>query len=287
MLTLVEAISLAGDRAKQNDDASGSLLRTAWVIDGATDLGPPLSGAASDAAWLAIGLNGSITEASAHVDELGVDEDEMRGMLKATSKRAEKDFARFADAAKAERWQLPTASVLIVSDHEDELLGMDLGDCRCFALDADGAAHSAGSREHGTDDEQERARAASKRSGAAASLRDPDTMTMLRAVRAKHNESDGAYWVFGVQPECADRARLWTLPVKRPAHVLLCTDGFSALVDRYGVYDAGSLVHAALNKGLQELGRELRAIESADAGGAQHPRFKKSDDATALLLRLT
>ena len=35
------------------------------------------------------------------------------------------------------------------------------------------------------------------------------------------------------------------------------------------------------------VGRELRAIEAADAGGSRHPRFKQSDDATAVLLRLT
>ena len=35
------------------------------------------------------------------------------------------------------------------------------------------------------------------------------------------------------------------------------------------------------------LGRELRAIETADAAGARHPRFKPSDDATALLMRLS
>ena len=65
------------------------------------------------------------------------------------------------------------------------------------------------------------------------------------------------------------------------------TDGFSALTDRYGAYDAPGLVRAALDKGLQELGRELRAIETADAAGARHPRFKPSDDATALLMRLS
>ena len=65
------------------------------------------------------------------------------------------------------------------------------------------------------------------------------------------------------------------------------TDGFSALSDRYRVYDAAGLVRAALEKGLQELGRELRAIEAADATAARHPRFKASDDATALLMRLS
>jgi len=41
-----------------------------------------------------------------------------------------------------------------------------------------------------------------------------------------------------------------------------------------------------MNKGLAILGEQLRSIESADSGGDKFPRFKKSDDATALLLRL-
>ncbi|MEZ6022223.1 MAG: hypothetical protein R3C16_02140 [Hyphomonadaceae bacterium] len=38
MLTFVESISLAGDRAKQNDDACGFAHGRGWVLDGATDL---------------------------------------------------------------------------------------------------------------------------------------------------------------------------------------------------------------------------------------------------------
>lgn len=283
MLTLVEAISLAGDRAKQNDDVAGTYGQFAWVIDGATDLlSPPISPWASDAAWIAYQVHDEFSRNAPHTEP---NAHRLRGLIWQASMQAKMAFKNFGEAD--ERWKSPTASVLAVAEADDGLIGIDLGDCRCFALDADGTAHSAGSRQNGTDDEQQRARDASKRSGAAASLRDPDTMTMLRAVRAQHNLVGGNYWVFGLQPSCADHARAWTVPVKRPAHVLLCTDGFSALVDRYTVYDAGRLVKAALDKGLQELGRELRAIETDDAGGAAHPRFKKSDDATALLLRLS
>ena len=42
----------------------------------------------------------------------------------------------------------------------------------------------------------------------------------------------------------------------------------------------------AAHEGLAALGEELRAIEAGDAGGDRRPRFKKSDDATALLLRV-
>jgi hypothetical protein len=69
--------------------------------------------------------------------------------------------------------------------------------------------------------------------------------------------------------------------------LLLASDGFLALASDYGAYGADGLMAAAMEKGLDALGQELRAIEAADAGGDKFPRFKKSDDATALLLRLS
>lgn len=280
MLTFVESISLAGDRKKQNDDALGFTAARAWVIDGATDLhNGPISGAASDAAWLANFINARLH---------GLGGNDPSAIFRSISADAAAAFAAMSSGRSYEAWASPTASVLMLEDlGGGRIGGSDLGDCRCFALGADGAALAAGSKFSATDDEQKRARDATKSAGAAALLRDPDTVAMLRAVRARHNLSGGDYWVFGLQPECADHTRIWHLDFERPAHLLLCTDGFSALVDRYAAYGAAGLVRAALDKGLQELGRELRAIETADAAGARHPRFKPSDDATALLLRLT
>jgi hypothetical protein len=280
MLTFVEAISLAGDRAKQNDDAVGFIGTRGWVIDGATDLhSDPLTFAASDASWLASYINRRLNDCGGN---------DHGATFRDISRDAAQAFAATLNGRPYERWQSPTASVLVVKEVAGgRVYGGDLGDCRCFGLDAEGGGHTRGSKDTATDDEQARARDATKRAGAAALLRDPDTVTMLRRVRASHNLPESGYWVFGLQPECGDHARHWTLEMKGPSHLLLCTDGFSALVDRYKVYDAAGLVKAALDKGLQELGRELRAIETEDAGGAAHPRFKKSDDATALLLRLT
>ena len=39
-------------------------------------------------------------------------------------------------------------------------------------------------------------------------------------------------------------------------------------------------------KGLRALGEEVRAIEAGDQDGRKFPRLKKSDDATAVLLRV-
>ncbi len=275
MLTLVESISLAGDRRKQNDDAFGLSATRAWVLDGATDLHEaPLSGAASDASWIAQTANACLHQLQG----------DLRDVVRTASASAADAFHRLLNGRPLERWQSPISSLLIVEETPAGLCGLDLGDSRVFALDAGAAVHAAGGPEEAADAESKLA--AQQTDADKPLLRRTATIEMLRRMRAELNHP-GASWTFGLDSACADHARTWRFALRRPAHILLMTDGFSALVDRYRAYDAGGLVQAALDAGLQELGRELRAIESADASGALHPRFKASDDATALLLRLT
>lgn len=276
MLTFVESLSLAGDRAKQNDDACGFLGARAWVLDGATDLhDAPLTGWASDASWIAHFANAQLH---------GAEGGDLRSAVFETSAAAALAFANMAGGRAYERWQSPISSLLMIEESPTGVSGLDLGDSRVIGLGADGAACAAGGPEGAADDES--ALASQQTDAHKPLLQRTDTIGMLRRMRADLNR-EGSRWTFGIDPTCAAHAQLWTLDLKRPAHVLLMSDGFSALVDRYGAYDAAGLVRAALAKGLQELGRELRAIEHDDAGGARHPRFKKSDDATALLMRLT
>jgi hypothetical protein len=277
MLTFVESISLAGDRQKQNDDAHGFDSGAAWVIDGATDLDDaPLSGAKSDAAWLA-----HFTSTYFHGRASKRD---LRKLIEGASVAAREEFLRLAGGPPTLRWKWPIASLVVCAEHDDQLVGLHLGDCRLLALGADGALLEGGV--HASHAQDEADLAAAQTDSGKPLLDRTATIAMLRQLRAGQNQ-DGGGWTFSLDPKCAQHAKMWTLKLHRPAHVLICTDGFSALADRYGAYDSAELVRAALDKGLQELGRELRAIETADASGAQHPRFKASDDATALLMRLT
>jgi len=68
--------------------------------------------------------------------------------------------------------------------------------------------------------------------------------------------------------------------------MLLTSDGFLALASDYDRYHAEGLVEAASAKGLRALYNELREIENSDLEARHYPRFKKSDDATAVLLRV-
>lgn len=274
MFTYVEAISLAGDRAKQNDDALGHAHGRAWVIDGATDLqDKKFTGAASDAAWIAHFANAQFHAAGGGT---------LRDIVRDASEAATEAYARIAGAAP-EKWMSPIASLLMAEETSEGVAGLHLGDCRMFALDADGNVFEGGPPVDVADAEAKLA--AQQQDADKPLLRRDSTIAMLRQMRGSLNQA-GASWTFGLDPACADNAKTWALTLKRPAHVLLMTDGFSALADRYGAYTQGGLVQAALTRGLQELGRELRAIEDADAG-SKYPRFKKSDDATAVLMRLS
>ena len=277
MLTFIEAISLAGDRKKPNDDAYGFAGARAWVLDGATDMhGAPLTGWATDASWIAHFANRRL-----HAADLGAD---MREVIRDVSTQAAAAFSSLSKGAAFEKWQSPISSLLMIEETPDGVRGLDLGDSRVFALDVVDAVHAAGGVIGGRDEEAD---AASKQTDADKPLLERTaTIDMLRRNRARLNKP-GAPWTFGIDPACADHARTWAFELPRPAQILLMTDGFAVLADQYGAYDQAGLVRAVTERGLQELGRELRAIEAADAGGAKHPRFKASDDATALLLRLS
>ncbi|MES1196996.1 MAG: hypothetical protein ABUL55_00075 [Pseudomonadota bacterium] len=282
MLTLVESLSLAGDRAKQNDDTFGLNGSAAWAIDGATDLHEtPLTRWASDASWIAQFANTRFQS-----EAIAADAHALRDVVRRASSAAAHAFADLAGGLPEEHWRLPLASLLMAAETDDGVVGLDLGDCRLFALEEAGRAHAIGGPPDAANNESKLAAKAAADAGEAPLLRHAPTLDLLRRGRDKQNRPGGS-WAFCTLPQCADEARVWRLPLTRPAHLLLCTDGFSALVDRYGDYDAGSLVSGALGRGLQELGRELREIENDDSSGAKHPRWKRSDDATALLLRLT
>ena len=113
----------------------------------------------------------------------------------------------------------------------------------------------------------------------------PEYLAALRRARNLVNSERGG-WLFGPQPIAAEHASHRQLMAPKGSLVLLATDGFLALVSDYRRYDAEALVAAAGSRGLSRLGEELREIETTDADGVRYPRFKTSDDATAVLLRI-
>lgn len=266
----LDQISLAGDPASANDDRAGAGDTTAWVFDGATDLGPPgLVGTRGGAAWIAQEGNAAFTASTA------------QGITAACGGVYAHVAQRFAAIARREpvaRWELPIAAFLAVTVVDGGIEIGWAGDCVALLRRGD-MVERLGPPGERRDGEAQHAR---RFVGQGLGIK-PVPAPVLDSLRDSRNRRSRP--VLSVEPGEIDRLATGFAACGTGDELLLMSDGFFALVDSYAVYDEAALFAAARAKGLARLGIELRGIEADDPACTRYPRFKQSDDATALWLR--
>lgn len=274
-MRLVEGASAPGRSDRANEDRWGTSGDAVWVIDGATGLGDePLLDGPSDAAWLA----GEMDAAFRAMVEAG--ERDPLAILAGAGERIEPAFVASRRRPPRERYEIPTAAVLLAVFEADAVRVAELGDCR-LTVKIERAVTVVGGSEEGRALERENAGAVG---GAGRSVRTPQVLALLREVRNRANTETG-YAIFAPDAGAAGRARRHTLAWNGDGLALLATDGFDALASDYGRYGQDSLVDAARHRGLETLIAEIRTIEHEDdPDRVRFPRFKTSDDATAVLV---
>ena len=258
---LVQSISLAGSTATPNDDRCGATSQRAWMIDGSTDLGPPgLMGSQPGAAWLA--ATASRAFAAAGDGTLG----ETLGHVYAQTAAAY-TAERVRDAFDA--WELPSAAFLAVALTDNMLDLAWLADCVCVTMRGE-VITRLGPQPSGDETEQARVHATGTER----------PLEMLRAERMRPER-----YILGVDPAHLAFVQQLRVPVAPDDEILLMTDGMAALVDDYGM-PLDSFVAMLRTQGLPAPAARLRAMEAEEGARARYPRFKGSDDATALWLRV-
>jgi hypothetical protein len=160
-----------------------------------------------------------------------------------------------------------------------------------FLRDGAGALTRHSGLRAGRSGEQSSARMALNRMGGlnaeGEGFRDAETLAALRLSRARHN-AEGGVWTLGIHPDAGDHVRIEMPEVRLPALGLLCSDGFADIVDNYALHTAAALMDRAERNGLGPLLAEIRRIErDIDPKGLQYPRYKRSDDASAILVKLS
>ena len=276
---LLDSLSLPGDAAKPNEDAFGHDAMAAVVLDGATPLGGGLMPGPSDAAWIA---QFGTRRLLAHLR----DGDGARKAVRGALADAQKSFEALRRHPPEEVWQTPCASMMLAVAREGGLEFLSFGDCAALVQPEGAPVMVVGETFDKRAAEAKRAQAIAreKNLSPASGLSRPEFLGALRATRNRVNS--GNYWLFSPDAKAASHAARRIVKAAPGTKLLLASDGFLALASDYGAYGADSLMQAVLEKGLNALGEELRAIEAGDALGDKFPRFKKSDDATALLLRV-
>lgn len=268
---LIQSISLAGSVGTANDDRGGAGETLAWVIDGATDLGPPgLVGARGGAAWLA---------AEAHAGFTAAADAPLATMCAGVADRLAAAYAAVRTREPEGRWELPIAAFLAVWLDRDTLECGWLGDC--VGLLRSGRAVTRFGPVH-EDRNAEMAHAEQlAQHGLGDFKRSAPILADLRASRERPGLP-----VLGVEPAAIARLETTRLPCTPGDDLLLMTDGFSAILDAYAMLEEAALMAALAVQGLAQLALKIRAIEADDAACTRYARFKRSDDATALWVRI-
>jgi serine/threonine protein phosphatase PrpC len=279
-LELVDSLSLPGNAEKANDDSFAYREGAAIVLDGATGLGDSLMPGLSDAAWL------SRFGANRIMSYLG-DGATPQEAVTAALFDAQTSFEQLRRREPADRYEIPFASMMLAVADESAIDFLWYGDCAAIVQHADGRVEIVGEaiEKRANEARQAKKLAESKGVPVASTSSRAEFLPALRKGRNRVNTPEGTY-LFGPEVIAADHTDSQRLDIAPGAHVLLVSDGFLALVSDYGRYDLGGLVEAAKTTGLPTLMQELRDIEDKDPDGGQFPRFKKSDDATAVLVKV-
>lgn len=278
---LIQSLSLPGRPEKPNEDAWGFCANAVCVFDGATALSEPLMPGRSDAQWIA---NFAARRLCAHAQH---GETAARDWLRATAADAETSFRALRTRPPRENYETPFASA-VIAGVKDDLLGMLwFGDCAALLRDVKGEFLLFGDTLNKRETERGRVEKLSRdseRGPAEPAVREE----FLPALRVSRNfVNTGEEWLFAPDTACAAHAKSAEARVAAGTIVLLASDGFLALMSDYGRYTPEQLYQAAQTAGLEKLGQELRAVEAADARGLAFPRFKSSDDATAIVVRVS
>jgi hypothetical protein len=281
MFTVLDRISWPGSIDRANEDTCGSAGDWAWVIDTFIPPGTPAAlHPQSDAAWLA----GFVGERLAALAPDATD-----GPLLARRVMTEASDAFLAKAPPDRRdfmtW--PAGAMTLLRGREGVLDIWTFGDTTAFVRQADGIVRTIGEAPELRVAESAKAAEFLEATGAT-----PKTLLTTPVVRQwlkdrrEQRRAGGGPPLLGLRPEAAESLRHDRADLVSGTVVLLTSDGFSALVDLYRHVDAKGLVERALSFGLESLVREARRIETEmDPDGGLFPRFKQSDDATALMVR--
>lgn len=259
----LQMISLNGSPGQPNDDRCRSSARLAWVVDGATDMGPPgLLGAQGGAAWLAATASAGFAMAATHRIE-----DTCGDVFAYVAAQFQAQKTRDVAAA----WEVPQAAFGAV-----QLTARGLS--VAWAADSPILQMSGADVQWSADAPDTSAEAADALAlGVGVGATDGFDGAVLEDRRA-HRARAGHVALSTDAAASAAVTRYAHHPVRAGDEILLMSDGFASLVTDYARYTAVTFAAALHAKGLAEMLREIREIETEDAACLRYPRFKVSDD---------
>jgi Protein phosphatase 2C len=112
---------------------------------------------------------------------------------------------------------------------------------------------------------------------------DQSVSRLVQTQRSLRNQP-GGYWVAAADPAAASESRTGAAQLSRISRAAVLSDGAARLVE-FGLAGWERILATLSEDGPQTLIEETRQVEATDLRGDRWPRYKTSDDATAVHVR--
>jgi hypothetical protein len=112
---------------------------------------------------------------------------------------------------------------------------------------------------------------------------DQDVSRLVHTQRSLRNQP-GGYWVAAADPAAAGESLTGTVHLSEVRRIAVLSDGAARLVE-FGLATWKQVLATLAEDGPQAVIEEVRRVESTDPRGERWPRYKASDDATAVHVR--
>ncbi|CAH2215381.1 hypothetical protein [Tepidibacter aestuarii] len=273
--------SISDGSSRINEDIANINKYGAWVLDGATGLnGKNLIDKDSDAKWY---VNQWDEYVKKNFQKIDID---LKTIVKEGINVVKDKYYKKVKDRNIKSLDLPSSSIALIRWVEDTLEYFILGDCTLIIENnnklnviKDDSVTKLDNKVFEAMDE------IMKKEGKTLNEAKKEVNNLIVSNRLLKNTDQG-YWILGFDTEAVDRALYGKIRLDSDAKLLIASDGFSAITDRYNYINMENLIYETQNKGLDSLCKKLREIEEEDSSGYKYPRFKKNDDASAVYVEL-
>jgi hypothetical protein len=269
-----QIICEAGDF--ENEDAAGINEYGAWLLDGATGLsGTVLTNEKSDARWYTKWWGNYLSNSLKK--NLPLTEIIANGICHISA-----EFDKAIKHKPCSKLDYPSSSIIVLKWHERHIEYFSLGDSPIIIQIKDDIKEITDKKVLALDKKVFNAmNKVIQKNNISAWEAKTMIMPMIKENRMMYNTERG-YWILGFDTSAVGKAAQGIIKVTEPTKILMASDGFSALVDKYHAIDKEDFISWVEEKGLCKLYDYLRTVENDDNFGIKFPRYKKSDDASAI-----
>lgn len=272
-----DSISIAGN--KVNEDIVYVTDSYGWVIDGATGLNKKnFTGCSSDAYWFVNEWNNYLKD-NILDNDTSIQEVVFKGIDYISNK-----FYQIA-TKNIDKIDFPSASIAVIRINNAKVEYFLLGDCTLVVENKNGKSLII--KQNLLDKLDTKAKIEMSELMVNKGVNFMEARQKINSLLIKHrllkNTPDG-YWTLEFDKNAVKNCLCGCLDFEKCQKILLMSDGFSAIFDNYNYVDENNIISLVEKHGLKKICKIIRFIEEEDADILKFPRFKKSDDASAVIL---